>query len=237
MLKNGIYIVSSILLAALICSCTNPSQINNSGQAKGEGWIELYNGKDFTGWTFNQDNQNTNIADQPVQWIIEADGSIRPNRHGDIWTKQIFGDFVLDLEFKVARNANSGIFLRCDDISNWLNRSIEMQVLDSYGREAGKHDCGAIYDILEPAVNTAKPTGEWNHVTITCIGSKINVLLNDQQVIDLDLNNWTQAHQNPDGTPNKFECAYKDMPRCGHIGLQDHGDYVWYRNIRLRELQ
>ncbi|MBN2210037.1 MAG: DUF1080 domain-containing protein, partial [Sedimentisphaerales bacterium] len=165
---------------------------------------------------------------------IEADGSIRPNRGGDIWTKQQYGDFILDMEFKVAENANSGIFLRCDDISNWLDRSIEVQVLDSCGKEVDKHVCGAIFDVFEPATNAVKPAGEWNHITIICLGGKIGVILNDKPVINMDLDNWMQARQNPDGTKNKFKYAYKDMPRRGHIGLQDHGDYAWYRHIRVK---
>jgi hypothetical protein len=78
--------------------------------------------------------------------------------------------------------------------------------------------------------------GEWNRYTITCKANKIHVVLNGEAVIDMDLDRWTEAHKNPDGTPNKFNTAYKDMPREGHIGLQYHGQPVWFRNIRLREL-
>jgi hypothetical protein len=81
-----------------------------------------------------------------------------------------------------------------------------------------------------------KKPGEWNHCTITCKANKIYVVLNDEQIIDMDLNLWTEAHKNPDGTPNKFNTAYKDMPRVGRIGLQDHGDPVWYRNIKIKTL-
>jgi hypothetical protein len=52
----------------------------------------------------------------------------------------------------------------------------------------------------------------------------------------MDLNRWTTPHMNPDGTPNKFETAYKDMPRVGHIGLQDHGHKCWFRNIKIKPL-
>jgi hypothetical protein len=53
----------------------------------------------------------------------------------------------------------------------------------------------------------------------------------------MDLNQWTEAGKNPDGTPNKFKYAYKELPRAGHIGLQDHGGKVWFKNIKLRELK
>ncbi|KKL93748.1 hypothetical protein LCGC14_1871630, partial [marine sediment metagenome] len=133
---------------------------------------------------------------------------------GDIWTKEKYGDFVLELEFKLAEGTNSGVFLRTGSIEEWLHTAIEVQVLDSYGKgKAGKHDCGAIFDCLAPSKNMVKRPGEWNHYTITCKASKIGVVLNGEQIIDMDLDLWTKAHKNPDGTPNKFNTAYRDMPR------------------------
>lgn len=109
-----------------------------------------------------------------------------------------------------------------------------MQVLDSYGKkEVGREDCGAIFDYLAPSMNAVKAPGEWNRYTITCRGKAITVLLNGHQIISMDLNRWKEAHKNPDGTPNKFNNAYKDMPRSGNIGLQYHGHPVWYRNLRI----
>jgi hypothetical protein len=60
--------------------------------------------------------------------------------------------------------------------------------------------------------------------------------LNGEQIIDMDLNKWTEAHKNPDGTPNKFTTAYKDMPRIGNIGLQYHGTPIWYKNLKIKSL-
>ena len=112
-----------------------------------------------------------------------------------------------------------------------------MQVLDSHGRaQPGTHDCGAIYDCLAPAKNAMRPAGEWNTVRITCQGNLIDIVLNDTPIIDMDLDQWTEQGKNPDGSKNKFRRAVKDMPREGHIGFQDHGHPVWYRNIRIREL-
>ena len=73
-------------------------------------------------------------------------------------------------------------------------------------------------------------------MTIIAKANKINVVMNGEQIIDMDLDLWTEPHKNPDGTKNKFKTAYKDMPRVGHIGFQDHGDPVWYRNIRIQPL-
>ena len=169
-------------------------------------------------------------------WNYE-DGILSAIGGDDIWTKKRYGDFILDLEFKLDKETNSGVFIRTGSIEKWLHSAIEVQILDSHGvNEPTKHDCGAIFDCLEPAANAVKKTGQWNHYTIACKANKINVILNGQSIIDMDLNNWQEAHKNPDGTPNKFNTAYKDMLREGHIGLQYHGHPVWFRNIKIREL-
>ena len=73
-------------------------------------------------------------------------------------------------------------------------------------------------------------------MTITAEANKIYVVMNGEEIIDMDLDLWTEPHKNPDGTPNKFNTAYRDMPRVGHIGFQEHGDPVWYRNIKIKPL-
>jgi len=81
-----------------------------------------------------------------------------------------------------------------------------------------------------------KPAGEWNYVTIICNENVITIIMNDVQIIDMDLNMWTTPRINPDGTKNKFNTALKDFPREGHIGFQDYGIPVWYRNVRIKAL-
>lgn len=170
-------------------------------------------------------------------WTME-DGVLTRKGGGDIWTKEKYGDFVLDLEFKVDKETNSGVFFRTADIKDAVQTGIEVQIYDSYGRDKmTKHDCGAIYDVLEPSANTMKPAGEWNRMTIKASGPRISIVMNDKQIIDMNLNDWTEAHKNPDGTPNKFNTAYKDTAREGVLGFQDHGKPVWYRNIKVKRLR
>lgn len=202
--------------------------------------VQFFNNQ--VGQLFSPDFKNL-LADDLSNCLFTEDswsyvnGVLSARGGGDIWTKERYGNFILDLEFKLAENTNSGVFVRTDDVVHWLHTAIEIQVLDSYGnKEISKHDCGAIFDCLAPAVNAVKPAGQWNRYTIICYENKINVVLNGQAIIDMDLNQWTEAHKNPDGTPNKFNTAYKDMAREGHIGLQYHGHPVWYRNIRIKEL-
>jgi hypothetical protein len=188
------------------------------------------------GWENLLEDDLSNCTFNPGSWTMEK-GVLTRQGGGSIWTQEQYGDFILDLEFKVAEGTNSGIFFRTADIKDPVQTGIEMQIYDSYGREKPtKYDCGAIYDCLEPKVNTMKPAGQWNRVTIMAKGSKINIVMNGRQIIDMDLNDWTQAHQNPDGTKNKFNTAYKDTAWQGAFGFQDHGKPVWYRNIKVKRL-
>jgi hypothetical protein len=185
------------------------------------------------GWKRLLADDLSNCVFPPGSWTM-TDGVLSPKEGGDIWTKEQYGDFVLDLEFRLEKNTNSGVFIRTGSIEEWLHTAIEVQVLDSYGKkEVGREDCGAIFDCLAPRVNAVRAPGEWNRYTITAKGNMITVVLNGERIIEMDLNRWTEAHRNPDGTPNKFNTAYRDMPRNGHIGLQYHGHPIYYRNVRI----
>lgn len=167
-------------------------------------------------------------------WAFE-DGVLVSKGDGDIWTKERYGDFILDLEFKCDPDTNSGVFLRCKDVEDWLNTAIEVQIRQPK-EENDKHDCGGVFDCLAPAKLMIKEPGEWNHYTIIAKANKIYVILNDEQVVDMDLDQWPEAHKNPDGTPNKFEYAYKDMSREGHVGLQYHGSPIWFRSLKIKKI-
>jgi len=193
-----------------------------------DGWIWLFNGKNLDAW-------QKPAADK---WKVEDGVMSTIGKSGNIWTKDKFGDFTIDLEVKCQKDTNSGVFLRSPKgEQNWLNGSIEIQVLGSFGdRKPGKHDLGAMYDCLAPSVAAEKPLGEWNHMVITAKGNSIKITLNDKQIIDADLDKWTEARKNPDGSANKFTTAYKDMAKVGYLGLQDHGAPVWYRNVKIKPL-
>ncbi|MCX8052406.1 MAG: DUF1080 domain-containing protein [Armatimonadetes bacterium] len=201
-----------------------------TAQEKAEGWKLLFDGKTMKGW---------GCTDQATEgWSIE-NGTIHYNGkgHGYLYTKERFGDFELKIDFMVDKGANSGIFFRLDKPSDPVQTGIEMQILDSADVEKpGKHHCGAIYDVLEPSENAMKPAFQWNTVLIRCRGPIITITMNGKQIINMDLDKYTEPNKNIDGTPNKFSTAYKDMPREGHIGLQPHGDKVWFKNLKVRRL-
>jgi alpha-3'-ketoglucosidase len=82
-----------------------------------------------------------------------------------------------------------------------------------------------------------KPVGEWNHIVITSDRTRLSVELNGQTVSRIDLDDWREPNKRPDGTAHKFDVAYKDHPRKGYIGLQDHGSDCWFKNIKLRPVK
>ncbi|NOZ21817.1 MAG: DUF1080 domain-containing protein [Planctomycetes bacterium] len=174
----------------------------------------------------------------PGKWHVVEDKSLEClPRCGYIWSKETYGDFVIDFEVKLSAKANSGLFFRADP-KNCVQGGMEIQILDSYGKaKPSKHDMAALYDCAAPTKNMAKPAGEWQHMVLTAKGPKLTVELNGETVLNVDLDQWPEAHKNPDGSKNKFKTAYKNMPRTGYIGFQDHGHKIWLRNIKIKRLE
>ncbi len=192
---------------------------------------------DTKGWAPLFAADFSDATSKPGDWVF-TDGVLVATIKDTLWTKKSYANFVLDLEFKVAKESNSGVFLRSGDIKNVLS-ALEIQV---HEREDGARFgmVGAIYNAQPPAKPMAKPVGEWNRFTITCDGSRVSLIFNGEEVWNVDLNEWSEPRKNPDGTPNKFPKALKDFARSGPIGLQGlHGKAqapVGYRNLRIREL-
>ena len=179
----------------------------------------------------------SNAVVNPGAWHVE-DGVLSAKDHSGIWTKESYSDFALDLEFKVEKEANSGVFLRAGNIRNVLS-ALEIQVHEtSDGGRIGM--VGALYDAKAPGKRLQKPVGEWNRYTITCKGSHLTLVFNGEVALDIDLDDWKEPRRNPDGTRNKFRKALKDFSRKGPIGFQGlHGRAeapVWYRNLKIKPL-
>ncbi|MBT5717034.1 DUF1080 domain-containing protein [Opitutales bacterium] len=153
---------------------------------------------------------------------------------GIIWSKSKFGDFRVSLEYKTSEKANSGLFFRTDP-KNAVQGGFEIQIA-SPGLYSGKHIVGSLYDAKEPIVAAGKPDGEWNTMELTCKGPNIIAKVNGKKVIDVSIEDWKEPKKNPDGSKNKFKTALKDLPRIGNLGLQYHGQPVWFRNINVTPL-
>jgi hypothetical protein len=197
-----------------------------------QGYVLLFDGKDLSGWMSK--------SNKPLPSTIIQEGSLNPHAPGMsmLYTKQRYGNYVLSCDFKVSPRCNSGIFVRVGDVKDEVQTGLEIQVLDSAGRaNPGKNGGGSLYDILPPSKNAMKPAGEWNNIVITADKNIIKVVLNGEEVINADLDKYTEPGKNLDGAKNKYNKAIKDFPREGHIGFQDHGQDVWFKNIKIKVLK
>ena len=177
---------------------------------------------------------------QPLPAKHVQDGSLNPHPcdymlvHEKVWD-----NFQLTLDFKISPKCNSGIFIRTFPLTPRPGKDvgyngIEIAVDDTTTN--GFHDTGAIYDLVMPKTNAMNPAGEWNHIAVTSDRNRISVELNGKVVTRMNLDEWTESNRRPDGSKHKFDIAYKNHPRKGYIGLQDHGGDCWYKNIKLRPL-
>lgn len=183
----------------------------------------------------------------PSMWSVEADGSLHraagngAAQKGDLITNDgTFHHFVLELEWKVGKGANSGILYRIKDGQSQPSQSgFEHQILDDIGFKNGKalpfHRAGALYAIL-PANDqkVLKPVGEWNTTRIVADGSRLEHWLNGQCILRVELSSpeFTAAFAKSQWKGNPAKGAAPN----GFIALQDHGGEVWYRNIRVKKL-
>ncbi len=185
------------------------------------GFVKLFNGKNLKGF---KTEGNWMVEKGGILTLMPRPGEKGWQRYGSyLWTKKKYKDFVLDLEYKHPKGGNSGVHVRIGSKKNPVDTGIEVQILDSYGKK-GKlthHDCGGVIRTTPPSKNMAKPAGEWNRMVVTCQGSNMKVALNGEQIVDVDLS----------------KSAMKDRPLTGYIALQDHGQLIWFRNIKIKILE
>jgi hypothetical protein len=234
-----------LLLASFLFSSVGFAQQNKlTAKEKSEGWHLLFDGKDLQGW-HNYGKQNAG-----PEWKVE-DGAIyldasTPNKvGGDLVSNGEYGNFDLEMDWKISDKGNSGIlFYVHEDPAEYKETYFtgpEMQVLDNGtptrpGQPDGKiytHRAGDLYDLLA-SKEEARPLGEWNHIEIKSLNGKLDFYMNGVHTLSTRMwdENWKKMI-----AISKF----KDMPgfgtfKKGKIALQDHGDDVWFRNIKIRKL-
>ncbi|WP_299119933.1 family 16 glycoside hydrolase [uncultured Winogradskyella sp.] len=231
-----------------------------SDEEKANGWQLLFDGKSLNGWhTYNKPDKIGN------KWIVE-DGTLKfegydkyftyylggvkfdygnenKERDGglDIVTDESFENFELNLEWKISKHGNSGIFYTIQELDEYdegWKSSPEMQVLDDQGQKDGlitSHRAGDLYDLIPSSERRTRAHGEWNRVKIIKNKGVIEHWLNGEKVVAYDTNSpsWKEMIEN-----SKFS-SYKEnyaVNGPGKIGLQDHTDTVWYRNIKIKKL-
>lgn len=234
-LRTMAMFVAALPVAALLFVSTAFAGDNQlTEEEKTAGWQLLFNGKDLTGWKCNNGKE---IA-TPVE-----EGSLVPYKSGGyiIVHEKPFENFVLkcDVRWEDPR-CNSGIFFRVEDPENPVHTGFEVQVMS--GDRIGKHDFGAIYDLASTTKNNGKEIGEWNEVEVRCYGPYINIKVNGEEVAAMNCDEFDKPGICPDGRKHKFKLkgeprAVKDFARSGYLGFQDHGHKVWYKNVKLLELE
>lgn len=213
-----------------------------SASEKAAGWQLLFDGKTSDGW-HGYGSKTIGTAwktDNGTLYLDNTkDGSSKSG--GDIVTDKEYGNFELQIDWKIDKNGNSGIcFYSHEDRERyqWMwNTAPEIQIVDNEGHPDGKifkHQAGDLYDLIPAASHAEHPPLEWNHYLIRCVNGKLDVYLNDVHILDTQLwnENWRTLIAG-----SKFKNAtdfgtYKK----GRIGLQDHGNNVWFRNIKIRNL-
>ena len=237
-----------ILAGVVVISCKSKTSVDEASSKEPsieEGWIVLFDGSGTEGW------RNYNKETFPEKgWIIE-DATLKcqgsgvgeaGGRGGDIIYDQKFKDFHLKLEWKISVGGNSGIFYLAQETpgeSIWKSAP-EFQILDNerhidanLGID-GNRKAGSLYDLIPANPQNAKPAGEWNSAEIMVYRGTVVHKMNGEVILEYHLStaDWDKLVAG-----SKF----KDFPefgkyREGYIGLQDHGDDVWFRNIQIREM-
>lgn len=196
------------------------------------GWRLLFDGETLEGW------RGYHSESIPRGWRVKNGVLHLSNGQGDLITEETFSNFELRLQWKVAEGGNSGIFYLAELGSDVIYMSApEMQVLDDFGHPDGGDpltSAGANYGLHPAPRGVVKPAGEWNRVRIRVEDERIEHWLNGRKIVEYVIGS-------DDWQKRVAGSKFADWPqyggaRSGHIGLQDHGDPVWFRDIKIRVL-
>ena len=201
-----------------------------SAETKPDNWTVLFDGSSLDHW------RGYKSEERPAGWVIEDGTLCRKTGGDDLTTVESFDDFELELEWKVAEASNSGIIYRArlGDGAPYIS-GLEYQVLEDKHADARSPltHAGSLYALYPTKPELCKPTGEWNKTRILVKGNHVEHWLNGEKVVECELwsDDWNQRL-----AKSKFN-GWKQFGKSpqGHIALQDHGDPVWYRNIRIRK--
>ena len=232
-------------ISALAVACANPQTVAETTQAVENPWEILFDGTSTEKW------KQYNQPEMSEAWKVE-DGTLAfyPPKEGSEWgkghnivTKDNYHSFELELEYRVAEGANSGIFwgvIEDERLAEPYLSGPEIQVLDNKRHpdaQAGtSHQAGALYDMVAPSKDVTKEAGEWNslYLKIDHFTNEGLVIQNGEEIVRFPVHGkeWNDLVAN-----SKFaDWTAFGKYRTGKIGLQDHGDQVAYRNIRIRRI-
>ncbi|MGM0463272.1 MAG: 3-keto-disaccharide hydrolase [Bacteroidota bacterium] len=237
-----------MIIAAVAASCgSGDGDKEKEKTAMGEEeWTILFDGTttgNFRG--YGQEHfpeEGWEIVDGTLHCIGSGQGEAG-GKGGDIITREKYGNFELSLEWKVSEGGNSGIFYLAQELEDKpiYMSAPEMQILDNEKHpdaklgEDGNRKAGALYDLIPADPQNTKPAGEWNKVKILVYKGTVVHYQNGEEVLEYHL--WTDQWKDM-----VADSKFADWPEFvnpakeGYIGLQDHGDDVWFRNIKIKKL-
>lgn len=204
-------------------------------------WVVLFNGEDLDAWRgYNADAPGDEWVIEGDTLVLDVDENTEGMTAGDLITRKQYANFELELEWKLSEGGNSGIFYGVREIPEHdvaYRTGIEMQVLDDARHPDGKApktSAGACYALYAPQGKELKPVGEWNSVRLLVNDGHVEHWLNGKKIVEYQIGSedWNERVAS-----SKFaDWEHFAQYRKGYIGLQDHTDRVWFRNIRVREL-
>lgn len=208
-------------------------------------WTVLFDGSSVEQWRGYQKDSfpesGWTIEDGALKCIGSGKGEAGGSG-GDIITREKYDDFELQLEWKISEGGNSGILFMAQELEGepiWKSAP-EMQILDNERHpdaklgKNGNRKAGSLYDLIPADPQNAKPAGEWNKIRIMKYQGTVVFFMNGEQVVEFHL--WTDDWN--DMIANSKFADFKDFAKEseGYIGLQDHGNDVWFRNIKIKRL-
>jgi hypothetical protein len=207
-------------------------------------WEILFDGKSTDKW-HNYGKQNVGNEWKIEDGVLHLDASAKDKEGGDLVTNEEYGNFDLKLDWKISEKGNSGIiFYVHEDAAKYpetYQTGIEMQILDNgtptrLGQPDGKlytHRAGDLYDLLA-SKEVAKPLGQWNQVEIKSVNGKLDFYMNGVHTLSTHIwdDNWQKMVAISKFKKMSDFASFKK----GKIALQNHGDDVWFRNIRIKRL-
>lgn len=222
-----------------LASCSSKVEAESDGAYGAEGteqagWRPLFDGTTTAGW------RGFKREDMPDGWAVE-DGVLhcRGGDGGDIVTEEQFADFELALDWKISTSGNSGIFFHVaeGEYDAVWRTGPELQILDNAGHADGGNSltsAGSNYALHAPAADVTRPVGEWNSSRIVVDGPHVEHWLNGVKQCEYEL--WSDEWRALVADSKFAAMPDYGMMKTGHIALQDHGNAVWFRNIRIRTL-
>ena len=241
---NKLFLTAIVIMLSVLPG--KPQELNKlTKQEKKEGWVLLFNGKNFKGW------RQCNGTEMPANWEIDdnamkvftGEGKKEGSGAGGdiIYEPKKFKDFELSIDWKSSPRGNSGIFYYVQEVPGKAIyfAAPEVQVLDNKDATDNKidsHLAGSLYDMVAADPETVNPAGEWNTVVIKVKDGKATHAMNGVEVVSYTLwtPEWDELIQN--SKFKNFPGFTDGVAKEGYIGLQDHGYTIWFRNIKIREL-